>query len=151
MEFTDLPKIVNVRLDVCERTGTEYEKDDYIGTVIELTDSKIKVMITNFHNSCEKWGIIHKPPSFGWENSEVFNVDFINEHAFMTPEMTEFVNSQIQNKYNRDMFHSTVVELTLCKEGVSECGYIIAYNSHNGYYPHSVYTQWEDHEDIQQL
>ena len=116
--------------------------DIYIGYEIITSEQIIHVFISNFSQCCENWFI----DLYQDHNNLVGEDQYIN-----------FIGKEVQHvgwnyKYNAGSEFSDG-DPHACVEIKTSNGsmYILACNQHNGYYPHTLYTKWKDHEDSQEL
>lgn len=112
----------------------EYEHNAWTGYEIVTTKQTIRVFIDDYQNCCEEYGVDMITPE---------GKDIVGDEV----KSVEWGKATIQEKTSCDYRQTAVVHL----ETTSGLTQIVAYNEHNGYYPHSVYVEWNGYKDVQEI
>lgn len=127
-------------------TNQEHFNDTFDGLCITTERRKIKVLISSPTLCCENAGTAMFKP-FGMEvlGARVLSICWGNKVKQDSDTVIDSMDDPLPQDWE-DVQYAVVDVMT--DRGLIQ---LAAYNDHNGYYPHSVYTAWEDHEDVQEI
>jgi hypothetical protein len=130
---------MNIPKDLADMHFLE-KNEKFTGYTIKTSKQIITVAITSVHSCCESFDVeIHTPLSESLIGQTITNIKWGNKPLY---DYSGFHKSY--------MDHESVPACVDLTTSIGTCQ-IIAYNVHNGYYPHSVYVKWNGYEDIQDV
>ena len=120
--------------------------DTYTGVCINTTQQTIKCLITNFASCCEEFDV------------QLHNADNLRAHDMIGAEIESVSwGDKIAGQFDFDTggprpsscaYDDTAIVNVVTNKGLFQ---LIAFNEHNGYYPHDVYVEWRNYSDQQTL
>ncbi len=122
----------------------EHDDDVFEGYVITTTKQQIYTLISSGRSCCEDFGCAFlKPHDTSIIDAEVLSVKWGRHYD----ESLEVVNADKLMCPLNNSHKNAVVEI-LTSVGMVQ---LVAFNEHNGYYPHNVYASWNGYEDVQEI
>jgi hypothetical protein len=135
-------KIISVNLD----DSIKIDGDIYQCITIETEfGSKVIVGISDFQTCCERYGLGVHTTETEFLSDKSPNLNGLNLIS------VKWGHNPIVSEY--DDMCCALVNLTVCSDSpdTTRIVQIVAFNEHNGYYPHDVYVKWLDHEETQSI
>lgn len=127
---TDISE-TEIIVSVKEIDTFKYKHDAWFGYEIVTNKQTIRVLISDFQNCCERYGVDMNTPD---------KKDIVGDTVISV--------GWAKNTCKDDDYLQTATVNLETSSGLTE---LIAYNEHNGYYPHSVYVEWNGYKDVQQI
>jgi hypothetical protein len=142
--MTDLIKSIEYIITPIDRTG-----ESWTGYEITTEKQMISVMIDNHQSCCEKFDVIlltaHDKDTDALIGA---NVQYVGWGSKVAPELKQ----TLVKHYKPDLDEYDIAHIVIDIETDRELIQCIAYNEHNGYYPHSVKVCWNNGmQEIQQI
>lgn len=126
-----------------------HQDDEWIGVAI-LTASPeqtIKVLINDFHSCCERYDVLCMTPENNKEGMIGATIHKVGWGKDILPAYMDAIRRYHHDNFDGAGVARAIVDIETDKGLIQ----IIAYNEHNGYYPHSVYVQWPGYTDTQEI
>lgn len=131
-------------------TGQDWrdERSEYEGYAVRTSKRVIRVLISSHCSCCEDYGVAMRKPSKETDlvGAEVTSVEWgkkVSDELVSAPDDRCLDWADMDNS---DL-HYAVVDIKTSLGLVQ----LVAYNEHNGYYPHTVCVSWGGYEDQQEL
>lgn len=121
--------VLNVESDY----ETTLQRDSYEGFKITTDQQEIFVLISTARSCCEEFDIMMYPRNFKLEGHIITNIRY--------GEKSLDDDDRILDGHQYVCVHITIAT----QEDPIQ---IVAYNIHDGYYPHTVYTKWINQNQI---
>jgi hypothetical protein len=112
----------------------EIDNEDWLGYDIMTTKQIISVYIENCQLCCESYDTMLLPT----EDIIGLEVKSVKWGTRILPQYLNLLNLDIDY---------AVVNIETDKIPIQ----VVAWNDHNGYYPHNVYVEWEGYSDTQKI
>lgn len=124
-------------------SGFDFKDECFSGYRITTTRQQIKVFVSTYTSCCENAGTaLLKPEGLDLLGARVLSVAW-GRHV-KNGLVAESLDTLPEHF---DDVQRAVVDV-MTDRGLVQ---LVAFNEHNGYYPHSVYTLWAGHEDLQEI
>lgn len=128
---------LNEKIISCKEILIDKNRTEYGGYLIKTKSQTIEILLDTFNTCCETADCVLCDNVDNY-NKEPLNTDLLENKILKTVHLEDF---------DRD-FPSIVVVLTMEN---NEKYYIVLYNVHDGYYPHSYSISWNNFCDTGRL
>lgn len=135
--------------DIILQINDTYEETDqdtnetYNGILIKTSKQDIKCLLSYSNDGCCEINDVLLQLPEGITHEELVGAT-VSSVMWGTHDDADW--SEIHVRDEHDLQSAVIIIETSC--GLVK---LVAYNEHNGYYPHDVLTVWNGHRDIQQL
>lgn len=130
-----------------------YSHKYFEGFVLKTNKQDIKIGITKFGQCCEKFGVMVMAPREACVDAkDILGAEIISINWGKDGTVDKTLHPYTWTSYYE--IWDDKVDVYYCPINImTNLGLIqvLAYNEHNGYYPHYVYVEWEDYWDLQTL
>lgn len=114
------------------------ERTEFEGFEIKTDQQTIYIMISSCQSCCEDWGIYISPRNFDLVGEVI--TDICYGHKVMDPEL---LKEKLYHHHYEEC-NTVCVNITIASRETPI--QIIAFNQHNGYYPHNVLIRWKNRD-----
>ena len=136
----------------------DIDKSRFGGYVIETTEKPIKVLVDEFGSlCCEDYDVflafedkIHgRMPWMGNVQAvELDTLGLVGAKISSVSYVSDALNETVENSIGTSTYVSSALVNIETDRGIVQ---LVAWNEHNGYYPHTVHVEWDDFKDEQEI
>lgn len=131
---------------IYHNTDVRMDDDDWVGIEVQTNQQSIQVWINSQQYCCENYDVVLVTPDkvIDPENLNDYEITHIGWGNNIHPDYKWALKN---NTSFRDDDYYAIVNIETQKGLIQ----IIAFNHHNGFYPHWVKVSWKNYSDTQQI